>query len=78
MSPPARRGQKRAALLWLALEFVAFILAGFVRVVAAEDAVDIRPAWLPLEGHGDAVAEVFRSSEVLQIYHLQVRACGVL
>lgn len=54
------------------------LLAGALREVAAEEIVDIRPVWLPLEGHGEAgalsVAELFRSSEVLQMYHLQVRA----
>lgn len=59
---------KVAMLLW----------AGALREVAAEEVVDIRPVWMPLEGQDDAgassVAEVFRSSEVLQMYHLQVRA----
>lgn len=68
-----RRGQW--ALLWQVVESVVFLLAVFLReVAAAEDAVDIRPVWLPLEGQGDAVAEVFRSGEVVQMYHLQVRA----
>lgn len=74
-----RRGN-RGPRLRLAVDSAVFALFFFllarVRVAAADEAVDIRPAWMPLEGqHGDpgaSVAEIFRSSEVLQIYHLQV------
>lgn len=55
------------------------LLAGALRELAAEEVVDIRPVWMPLEGLGGAgasVEEVFRSGEVVQMYHLQVRACG--
>lgn len=67
----------QATLLRLLGKFVVMLLAGALRGVAAEEVVDIRPVWMPLEGHGVAgasIAEVFRSSEVLQMYHLQVRA----
>ncbi len=73
-----RRVHPRAAQLWLAVDSLVLLLAVFLRAVAAaEDAVDIRPVWLPLEGQGDAVAELFRSGEVVQMYHLQVRAVHV-
>lgn len=71
----------RATLPRLLVKIVVLLLAVALREVAAEEVVDIRPVWVPLEGHGDAgasVAEVFRSSEVLQMYHLQVRAVWVV
>ena len=54
-------------------------MVGPVRAVAVEDGVGLRPSWIPLEGGvsaatGTPIAEVFRSGEVLQMYHLQVRA----
>lgn len=76
-----RSGDRRrhwATSPWrLFVKAVVLLLAGALREVATEEVVDIRPVWMPLEGLGDAgasVAEVFRSSEVLQMYHLQVRA----
>ena len=46
-----------------------------------EDGVGLRPSWIPLEDGvsavtGNSIAEVFRSGEVLQMYHLQVRGEG--
>ncbi|CAN0262466.1 unnamed protein product [Ectocarpus sp. 6 AP-2014] len=52
-------------------------MVGVLRVVsAAGDAlVDIRPDWKSLDdASGATVGEVFRSSEVLQMYHLQATA----
>eukprot|EP00752_Nemacystus_decipiens_P004023 g3684.t2 len=59
------------------LMVVLLLLAGAPREATTDEIVDIRPVWMPLEGHGDAgasVAGVFRSSEVLQMYHLQATA----
>lgn len=78
------RRRHRATSPWrLFVKAVVLLLAGALREVATEEVVDIRPVWMPLEGLGDAGAsvaeEVFRSSEVLQMYHLQVRAvCGTM
>lgn len=69
------------APLWLAVKSVLSLLCvmvGVLRVVsAAGDAlVDIRPDWKSLDdASGATVGEVFRSSEVLQMYHLQVCIC---
>lgn len=46
-----------------------------------EDGVGLRPSWIPLKdgvsaATGDSIKEVFRSGEVLQMYHLQVRREG--
>lgn len=66
---------------WLAVDSVVLVLFLFVGVLraVADEIVDIRPVWMSLEGHdaGASVAEVFRSSEVLQMYHLQVCMCGM-
>lgn len=74
-----RRWRHRATSMRLFVEVVVLSLAVTLWRVATEEVVDIRPAWMPLEGHGQgdegtSVAEVFRSSEVLQMYHLQVGA----
>eukprot|EP00903_Cladosiphon_okamuranus_P006594 g6441.t2 len=70
-----RRRHRATSSMRLLRRVVILLLAGALRAAAAEEAVDIRPVWMPLEGLGDAeassVPEVFRSSEVLQMYHLQ-------
>lgn len=53
------------------------LLAGMRRAAAAaEDSFGLRPEWIPLVERGSPtdrdVAETFQSSEVLQMYHLQV------
>lgn len=74
----------RRAPLWLAVKSVLSLLCvmvGVIRVVsAAGDAlIDIRPDWKSLDGvSGATVGEVFQSSEVLQMYHLQVCMCAGL
>lgn len=65
-----------AASLFLVLSAVRL-----ARVAAVEDGVGLRPSWLPLAdgvsaATGGSISEVFRSGEVLQMYHLQV-GCGV-
>ncbi|CAM9282647.1 unnamed protein product [Ectocarpus sp. 4 AP-2014] len=65
------------APLWLAVKSVLSLLCVMVGVLrAAGDAlVDIRPDWKSLDdASGATVGEVFRSSEVLQMYHLQATA----
>lgn len=59
-------------MLWVGVEHVVlvlFLMAEFLGVVAAEEEVDNRPLWAPLRADD---GEVFRSNEVLQMYHLQV------
>lgn len=61
--------------------FLVLSIVGLARAAAVEDGVGVRPSWMPLEdgvsaATGNPMAEVFRSGEVLQMYHLQVRGCG--
>lgn len=59
---------------------IAILLWGAVlQVGAVEDGVE-RPGWISLvDGNREAkpIAEVFRSGEVLQMYHIQVKARAV-
>lgn len=82
-SPRATSHHHRGRLLLLpvleaaASLFLVLSVVGLPRVAAAEDGVGLRPSWLPLEdgvsaATGSAISEVFRSGEVLQMYHLQV------
>lgn len=56
-------------------------MVGMARAATAEDGVGLRPSWIPLAGGvsaatGGPIEAVFRSGEVLQMYHLQVRREG--
>lgn len=56
-------------------------MVGMARAATVEDGVGLRPSWIPLKdgvsaATGDSIKEVFRSGEVLQMYHLQVRREG--
>ena len=65
----------------MAALFLMISMVGLAQAATVEDGVGLRPSWIPLEDGvsavtGNSIAEVFRSGEVLQMYHLQVRGEG--
>ncbi|CAM9243148.1 unnamed protein product [Scytosiphon promiscuus] len=67
------RGSRRL-VPWVGMELmlvVLFFVSKLLGATAAEDEADSRPLWTPLRADD---GEVFRSNEVLQMYHLQATA----